>query len=244
MSCLQGAPVEVMQDPLHYPHGTKWMAPGPLGQCHPLPDDENIKLEMMRVAKNHKHIYDMYNFDWDPEPGSVNYVINQRIRRGAELQGKQLLRIADVLEDVEAEVEAEKAAAAAAAGTARAPQPVATVAEAAALSTSSSGAGFSWPWQQQREQQQQQQPGPSSSSRGSSAPFASLSMSAVAAGGSGVWLPGPMATCSMSLDVGRASKAVLNTMARAARRAPSMQVGIRMNAYACSTCLDSLLLAP
>jgi hypothetical protein len=51
-----------MQDPLHYPHGTKWMAPGPLGQVHPLPDDDNIKLEMMRVARNHKHIYDMYNF--------------------------------------------------------------------------------------------------------------------------------------------------------------------------------------
>lgn len=91
---LQGAPVEVMQDPLHYPHGTKWMAPGPLGQCHPLPDDENIKLEMMRVARNHKHVYDMYNFDWDPEPGSINWLINQRIKRGAELQGKQMLRIA------------------------------------------------------------------------------------------------------------------------------------------------------
>jgi len=88
--------VEVMQDPLHYPHGTKWMAPGPLGQCHPLPDDDNIKLEMMRVARNHKHVYDMYNFDWDPEPGSINWVINQRIKRGAELQGKQMLRIAGV----------------------------------------------------------------------------------------------------------------------------------------------------
>jgi hypothetical protein len=29
---MQGAPVELMQDPLHYPHGTKWMAPGPMGQ--------------------------------------------------------------------------------------------------------------------------------------------------------------------------------------------------------------------
>jgi hypothetical protein len=187
-----------------------------MGQCHPLPDDENIKLEMMRVAKNHKHIYDMYNFDWDPEPGSIHHMINQRIRRGAELQGKQMLRIAEVLEDVEAEVEAEKAAAAAA----RAPQPLATVAEAAgAATTSSSSGGFSWPWQQQ-----QQQPAASSSSRGSSAPFGSLSMSSVAAGGSGMWLPGPMSHCSLSLDVGRASKAVLNTMARAARRAPSMQV--------------------
>eukprot|EP00878_Enallax_costatus_P040983 GHUV01047410.1.p1 GENE.GHUV01047410.1~~GHUV01047410.1.p1 ORF type:complete len:403 (+),score=127.19 GHUV01047410.1:585-1793(+) len=54
-----GAPVELMQDPLHYPHDTKWMAPGPLGQCHPLPDDKNIRLEMARVAKNHKHVYSM-----------------------------------------------------------------------------------------------------------------------------------------------------------------------------------------
>lgn len=54
-----GAPVELMQDPLHYPHDTKWMAPGPLGQCHPLPDDANIRLEMARVAQNHKHIYSM-----------------------------------------------------------------------------------------------------------------------------------------------------------------------------------------
>jgi hypothetical protein len=34
-----GQPLDLMQDPLHYPHGTKWMAPGPLGQVHPLPDD-------------------------------------------------------------------------------------------------------------------------------------------------------------------------------------------------------------
>ncbi len=26
-----------VQDPLHYPHGTKFLAPGPLGQCHPIP---------------------------------------------------------------------------------------------------------------------------------------------------------------------------------------------------------------
>ena len=35
-----GTPVDLMQDPLHYPHGTKFMAPGPLGQCHPIPNDE------------------------------------------------------------------------------------------------------------------------------------------------------------------------------------------------------------
>jgi hypothetical protein len=124
------------------------------------------------------------------------------------------------------QVEAEKAAAAAAATS---PQPLATVAEAAPVS--SSGGSFAWPWQQQRDEQhhqhqQQQQPAVAGSSgRGSSAPFGSLSMAAMAAGGSGVWLPGPLAGASLSLEVGRASKAVLNTMARAARRAPSMQVG-------------------
>lgn len=30
-----GVPVSLMQDALHYPHGTKWMAPGPLGQVRP-----------------------------------------------------------------------------------------------------------------------------------------------------------------------------------------------------------------
>jgi hypothetical protein len=120
-------------------------------------------------------------------------------------------------------VEAEKAAAATSASS-RTAQPLATVAEAA-VSSSSSG-GFAWPWQQREQQQQQPKAAAaaSSSSRGSSAPFGSLSMAAVAAGGSGVWLPGPSSDCSMSLAVGRASKAVLTTMARAARRAPSMQV--------------------
>eukprot|EP00775_Hariotina_reticulata_P009883 gene9883-10040_t len=94
-----GAPIELMQDPLHYPHGTKWMAPGPIGQVHPLPDDKNIRLEMVRAAKNHAHIYRMYNFDWDPEPGSVEFILNQRIRRGAELQGRKFLRMAEGLED-------------------------------------------------------------------------------------------------------------------------------------------------
>jgi hypothetical protein len=28
----QGSPLPLMQDPLHYPHGTKFMAPGEAGQ--------------------------------------------------------------------------------------------------------------------------------------------------------------------------------------------------------------------
>lgn len=31
-----------LQDPLHYPHGTKFLAPGPLGQCHPVPGDSEL----------------------------------------------------------------------------------------------------------------------------------------------------------------------------------------------------------
>lgn len=54
---------------------------GPLGQCHPIPNDKALRSEMVAVAKNYAHIYSMYNFDWDPEPGSVQYKIDQRIKR-------------------------------------------------------------------------------------------------------------------------------------------------------------------
>lgn len=33
------------------------------------------------MAHNYAAIYRMYNFDWDPEPGTVQYKIDQRIRR-------------------------------------------------------------------------------------------------------------------------------------------------------------------
>jgi hypothetical protein len=59
------------------------MAPGPAGQVHPLPDDKALRLEMLRVATNYQRLYDMYNFDFDPEPGSVQYRIDARIQVGA-----------------------------------------------------------------------------------------------------------------------------------------------------------------
>mmetsp|Transcript_15921 Transcript_15921/g.34385 ORF Transcript_15921/g.34385 Transcript_15921/m.34385 type:complete len:916 (+) Transcript_15921:178-2925(+) len=101
----QGAPVNLMQDPLHYPHGTKFMAPGPLGQCHPVPDDKAIRMEMVRVAKNYQHIYEMYNFDYDPEPGSVQYKIDQRIKRAEELRMKSLARMAEAADEELAQVQ-------------------------------------------------------------------------------------------------------------------------------------------
>lgn len=54
---------------------------GPLGQCFPIPDDQSIRAEMMRFVHNYAHIYSMYNFDYDPEPGSVQHKIDQRIAR-------------------------------------------------------------------------------------------------------------------------------------------------------------------
>jgi hypothetical protein len=36
---------------------------------------------MLRAAHNYAHIYSLYNFDYDPEPGSVQWKIDQRIKR-------------------------------------------------------------------------------------------------------------------------------------------------------------------
>lgn len=49
---------------MHYPHGTKFMAPGPMGQCFPIPDDEDVKRQMITTAENQRKIYRMYNFDY------------------------------------------------------------------------------------------------------------------------------------------------------------------------------------
>lgn len=65
-----GLPAPVMQDPLHYPHGTYFLAPGPLGQCHPVPADPSLRSAMVHAAENHQRIYDAYNLPYDPEPGS------------------------------------------------------------------------------------------------------------------------------------------------------------------------------
>ena len=43
------------------------MAPGPMGQCFPVPDDDNIKQQMIRTAENQQKIYRMYNFDYNTQ---------------------------------------------------------------------------------------------------------------------------------------------------------------------------------
>lgn len=66
-----GLPAPVMQDPLHYPHGTGFLAPGPMGQCYPLPKDPKLLEAMKLAAANHQRIYDSYNIPYQTEPGSV-----------------------------------------------------------------------------------------------------------------------------------------------------------------------------
>ncbi|PNW82944.1 hypothetical protein CHLRE_06g300550v5 [Chlamydomonas reinhardtii] len=95
-----GSPVSLMQEPLHYPHGTKFMAPGPLGLCHAVPDDPSLRQEMAKVAHNYAAIYRMYNFDWDPEPGTVQYKIDQRIRRAQELRNNAMARYLAAADEV------------------------------------------------------------------------------------------------------------------------------------------------
>ena len=63
----QGTPAPTLQDPLYYPPGTKWLAPGPLGQLFSLPDSPKLKENMRAIARNYKRIYRMYNFPFEGE---------------------------------------------------------------------------------------------------------------------------------------------------------------------------------
>jgi hypothetical protein len=67
----KGIPVRTLQDPLHYPYDTTFLAPGPLAQLSVLPDDETLKDEMRRAQNLWRSIYDSHNFDPQPEFGST-----------------------------------------------------------------------------------------------------------------------------------------------------------------------------
>jgi hypothetical protein len=177
----RGAPVETMQDPLHYPHGTKFLAPGPLGQCHPIPDDPAVREQLKRAAHNHALIFEQYNLDWDPEPGSAQYIVDQRVRRAKELHERQARRVEDEVLRAEAEERA------AAGGGSSGAQPAALLAEAAGPGASVAP------------------PPPLASVSLSAAPREALALSAAA--------------------LGDASRAVLRTLERAARRAPPRAFG-------------------
>lgn len=67
----KGFPAPLMQDPVHYPHGSAFLAPGPLGLCHSIPNDSKLKNAMSKAAAVQQHIHDMYNIPENPEPGSI-----------------------------------------------------------------------------------------------------------------------------------------------------------------------------
>jgi hypothetical protein len=101
-----GAPAPAMQDPLHYPHGTAFLAPGPLGQCHGVPAEPALRAGMARAAANHARIWNGYNLPYEAEPGSVMDKA-QRLwkRREARRQrglDKKLVREAQRLRRLEA----------------------------------------------------------------------------------------------------------------------------------------------
>jgi len=47
-----------------------WLLTGPLGQCHPIPDEPQLKAQMLKHARNHNRIHNMYNLPYQSAPGS------------------------------------------------------------------------------------------------------------------------------------------------------------------------------
>ncbi len=42
---------------------------GPVGQCHPIPDEPQLKAEMRKHARNYMRIYNQYNIPYHARPG-------------------------------------------------------------------------------------------------------------------------------------------------------------------------------
>jgi len=69
----RGVPITTFQDPLHYPHGTGYLAPGPAGQTFSIPDSPSLKKGMAKAARNHIRIYNQYNVPREAQPGTDMY---------------------------------------------------------------------------------------------------------------------------------------------------------------------------
>jgi hypothetical protein len=70
-SHMDGFPMQANQHPLHYPHGTLFMAPGPIGQTGSVPKDPGLQQLMEAEFENYVSIHERYNFDYDPDPESI-----------------------------------------------------------------------------------------------------------------------------------------------------------------------------
>jgi len=49
------------QNPILYPFNTKFLAPGPTGQCFSIPNESFILREMTKISRNYNYIYGQYN---------------------------------------------------------------------------------------------------------------------------------------------------------------------------------------
>lgn len=87
---VDGAPMPANQHPLHYPHGTLFMAPGPAGQTAPLPNDPDLHELMLTEVENYISIHESYNFDYDPEPDSMFGQALQWEKEQMDIQNERL----------------------------------------------------------------------------------------------------------------------------------------------------------
>ena len=103
-----GAPAPLMQDPLHYPHATKFAAPGPLGQCFALPDDPATRTALDDAAHNHELVWSEFNLPYNIEPGSD---MDLARAHAAEVASERLAaaRPTVVLNDAQAALDAARA---------------------------------------------------------------------------------------------------------------------------------------
>ena len=65
---------------------------GPMGQCFPLPDDENLKEAMAKHAHNHEFIFNQYNFDVDTPAGSDMEKAERLWRRKKAVEARESQR--------------------------------------------------------------------------------------------------------------------------------------------------------
>lgn len=69
------------------------MFAGPLGQCHPIPDDDNLKREMLKHARNYRRIYNQYNLPFFAKPGDDLFAA-ARLDQIRQLKAEHFRRIA------------------------------------------------------------------------------------------------------------------------------------------------------
>lgn len=67
---------------------TLYVLAGPLGQCHPIPDDPQLKAEMLKHARNLHRIHSGYNLPYQSAPGSDMAKVRMRTVFGHVLLGE------------------------------------------------------------------------------------------------------------------------------------------------------------